>query len=364
MIVRAFGALLMLAPLGVMAETLNTTQILQRSYQSNCLDWKVVGVCLWLHCKYGRCRVNTTIRVSHKLPDLVFTAYDHPGQTPWTEMRLLPDLFDIGGGSFPIIDSQTSSSLRFKEVDAIGHPLPLQRKLFNVPYLCRSQAKPLFPYYRSVQDILEWRNNGIESLRVESVTPGLREIGSWPGNSWGAIYPRNGFVMQSDDAKAAAVTVQRAADIVTQPDQVRVYVPFGYTGHRRVQHGDSKASTATACANSGGIWQTSKGPAADPNCARDQTVQECLKTPAARLSNTRGRCRQQTQMAWMPAINERNASWQMISPKTQSRCETFGSMANWSSGKTSRDGGYAWNLWRPYECCAPGKGKFIGYKTF
>ena len=104
-----------------MAETFTTADVAQRSLQSNCLDWKIVGVCLWLHCKYGRCRINTTPRVRHYLPDLVFTAYDHTGSPPWMELRaLLPLESGTGepfqGGSFPSTETADSHHLRFKEV--------------------------------------------------------------------------------------------------------------------------------------------------------------------------------------------------------------------------------------------------------
>ncbi|MDE0612303.1 MAG: TraU family protein [Gammaproteobacteria bacterium] len=176
--------------LPAMAETFTTVDVARRSLQSNCLDWKIVGVCLWLHCKYGRCRINTTPRVSHYLPDLVFTAYDHTGFSPWTELRaLLPGVGNLlQGGSFPSTETADQHYLRFKEVDAIGHPFPLRRKVFNVVYLCRSQAKPMFPYFISVLDHAEWRG-GLESARPESLTPGLREIGDWPRYSWGSVFP-------------------------------------------------------------------------------------------------------------------------------------------------------------------------------
>ena len=351
-----------------LAETFNTVDVAQRSIQSNCLDWKIVGVCLWLDCKYGDCQINTTPRVRHHLPDIVFTAYDQTGLPPWMELRILSHAAAfpgslLQGGSFPMMDAADGHALRFKEVDAVGHPFPLRKKIFDVPYLCRSQAKPMFPYFSSVLDHLEWRG-GLESVRPESVTPGLREIGTWPLNSWAPVFPRTGFIWQVEDAKAAAVAVQRAADIVTQPNQVRVYVPFGYSGHRHVRHGDPRATNREACERSGGSWQSGFAPPKPSRCAPSDPMNKCVAVGSPPTHVEFGRCRVQTQLAWLPPINERNARWQMISPITQSRCESFGSPSNWSYGKTSEDGSYAWNLWRPYECCAPGKGKFIGYKTF
>ena len=360
---------LLLCSLSVaMAETFSTVDVARRSLQSNCLDWKVVGACLWLHCKYGHCRINTTPRVRHHLPDLVFAVYDQTGAPPWTELRALLHLGSslgnlLQGGSFPSTDATDGHVLRFKEVDAVGHPFPLRRKVFDVAYLCRSQAKPMFPYFVSSLDHVEWRG-GLESARLESLTPGSREVGDWPRNSWGPVFPRTGFVWQAEDAKAAAVVAQRAADIVTQPGQARVYVPFGYDGHRRVTHGNPGAPNREACERSGGSWDSGSLAAEAPRCAPTVPLAECVSAASPPTRSQPGHCRQQAQLAWLPPINERNARWQMISPRTQSRCETFGSPLDWSFNKTSEDGSYAWNLWRPYECCAPGKGKFIGHKTF
>ena len=345
------------------AETFTSVDVATRSLQSSCLDWKIAGACLWLHCKFGRCRVITTPRIRHHLPDVVFAAYDQTGASPWREARaVLKHGAFLQGGSFPTTEVSGGHNLRFKEVDAIGHPFPWRQNVFDVPYLCRSQAKPLFPYFVSLLDHLEWRG-GLESARVESITPGLREIGNWPLNSWGALFPRTGFVQQAEDAKAAAVAVQRAADIVLQSGQARVYVPFGYDGHRQVTHGDPRAADRPACEQSGGVWHSAE-PASAVACDPAEPLAECAAYQQPSAPAAPGRCGQQAQVAWLPSINERNARWQMISPITQSRCETFGSPSNWSIDKTSEDGSYAWNLWRPYECCVPGKGKFIGTKTF
>ena len=364
----ALAVVLLSGPAAVTAETFTTADVARRSIQSNCLDWKVIGVCFWLHCKYGRCRINTTPRVHHYLPDLVFTAYDHTGSPPWTELRSVLPLGSVlgqllQGGSFPSTETADGHSLRFKEVDAVGHPFPLRRQVFGVTYLCRSQAKPMFPYYVSALDHAQWRG-GPESTRLESLTPGLREIGDWSRNSWGSVFPRSGFVWQAEDAKAAAVAVQRAADIVTQPNQARVYQPFGYDGHRRVVHGNPEAPNRESCERSGGAWDSASPAPKRRHCAPGAPLSDCVTPDPPPTHVQPGHCRQQAQWAWLPPINERNARWQMISPRTQSHCETFGSPGDWSHDKASRDGSYAWNLWRPYKCCAPGKGKFIGHKTF
>ncbi|WP_181943746.1 TraU family protein, partial [Klebsiella pneumoniae] len=91
-------------------------------------------------------------------------------------------------------------------------------------YSCKGAATAWQPYFLSNLDALMWRTGLPESVYPEALTPGRREIGATTaGNMWGNVYPRSGFVTQTDDYKAAAVTAQRAADIITRPGQIHVY---------------------------------------------------------------------------------------------------------------------------------------------
>ncbi|MBN0308483.1 TraU family protein, partial [Pseudomonas aeruginosa] len=61
----------------------------------------------------------------------------------------------------------------------------------------------------------------------EALIPGRREIGTRTGlNLWGNVYPRGGFLHQTDDHKSGAVVAQRAGDIVTRRNQIHVYQPL------------------------------------------------------------------------------------------------------------------------------------------
>ena len=73
------------------------------------------------------------------------------------------------------------------------------------------------PYFLSTLDSAAWRTGVPESLYPEALVPGQREIGSQAAaNMWGNVYPRSGFVSQTDDDKASAVVAQRVADIITR----------------------------------------------------------------------------------------------------------------------------------------------------
>ena len=132
-----------------------------------------------------------------------------------------------------------------------------------------------------------------------SLIPGLREIGTWPLQTWGGVYPRTGWTTQAEEPKAAAINAQRAGDIVTRWGQPHIYVPItgGSSSRQRV-------------------WPP--GPLVEDN-------------PATGV-------------------------WQMLLPRAESTCKVFGtndlaSFTGWGGGRVDAQGDYAWNLWRPYSCC-------------
>ena len=70
-------------PLTIQGDTLSTEEIVARSQSTDCLDWKISGICIWLRCSIFGCQVVTTPRISHHLPDFVVSSYAQTGQSPW-----------------------------------------------------------------------------------------------------------------------------------------------------------------------------------------------------------------------------------------------------------------------------------------
>lgn len=68
---------------------INTATIMASSASTGCLDYKVVGTCFWLFCTYFGCKVRTSTKVRHFLPEMVVSAYNHDGQNPWSEMNVV-----------------------------------------------------------------------------------------------------------------------------------------------------------------------------------------------------------------------------------------------------------------------------------
>ena len=327
-----------------MAETFTTAEIISRSVSKECLDWKITGACFWLVCS-PKCKIRTTPKIQHNLPDLTVAAYPH--DMPWLEIRLanaaLPKniaaTLATGGGDASR-EGSDSTQVRFKEVQVVGNPAAKFRNVFGVPFLCKSKTKALHQYFDSskITNVIQWRGEGIDQTKAESWIPGMREIGRWPINTWGSIYPRTGMLAQAEDPKAGAVIAARAIDIVTREGQGFDYTQFGYSGYRQETWGDPLAKTEKDCKETGGRW-------APPNPF----------DPHER----NGRCYTRRSVQWLPSSDEKTNRWQMISPVVSKECETFGSAEAWSDGKESEDGNYAFNYWREYKCCIPRSGKFL-----
>ena len=282
------------------AETVTSPEILAASADFGCLDYRVVGGCAWLRCSGvpPSCTLTTSVKYRHYVPDAVVTAYPSAGRSPWTEMRGLDGTAD-GGTYARGAPTRAATGLRFKLAQVVGSPgIAWIEALDLGTTVCEPAATPLEPYYVANQDPM-WRAPALQALLTARHLPrAVREPGPL-GSLWGNLYPRTGFVQQVHDYKAGAVAAQRAADIVTRSDQAHVY---------------------QALTGGGGVG------------------------------------------AWPPgAVVEGDAGthrWQPLSPRTGS-CAVFADSAappvgtvDPLGGNVSEGGAYAWNLWRPYRCCA------------
>ncbi len=339
---RLWLTLGLLAPLTSIAGSITTPGIVTATAGAipACLQWAIIGACVWLNCTPFGCTIKTSAMVGHYNPDLVVSAYHRTGDSPWVEMAtlygglqktlgqtLVSGLMDVAIGEGDRANDKFHRShkdLIFKEADAIGHPL--QSVLGHLPkgleptgsipgayrnrisaadaveILCPSETLPFTPYLLSTADLIAWRFGLPETVYPQALIPGLRELGHWPLNTWGAVYPRSGFVTQAEDPKAGAVVAQRAGDIVTRLGQPHVYQPTGIpVPHKR-----------------SGFWVWPPGP--------------------------------------LREVDHRTGYWQMLTPRPEDRCAVFGqndtkTPVSWADGKVDPAGDYAWNLWRPYRCC-------------
>ena len=86
--------------------------------------------------------------------------------------------------------SLSAEDARFKNADAIGHPVGVAFNQFisAFGFICGGAGTPFVPYLLSTFDTLAWRYNVPEALYPEALVPGQREIGSRAGLAlWGNV---------------------------------------------------------------------------------------------------------------------------------------------------------------------------------
>ncbi|MCT8873754.1 TIGR03756 family integrating conjugative element protein [Shewanella xiamenensis] len=314
---------------------INSADIVQQSISLSCIDWKPVGVCFWLKCTLFGCNVQTSVKVRHFNPDAVVQVYQNPNEVPWEEMSFVSHVTDLGqtattpsmAREVPLAQTNNeranksavprqNAKIISRHVAIIGSPgiISVAKMLDATEYGCDSGVTPYMPYYVSTLDYFSWRWPYADYLYPSVFVPGMREVGERKdgqnetflfSGKFGNVYPRIGSLLQGDSYKASAVFAQRAADIVTDQSALHVYQ---FLGEKR-----SKS----------GWWP--------PGQVKEWTSKE--------------------------------GKWQMLSPTPEDKCHIFGEPSTRKDGsgfdaaydgyqhRRSKNGDYAWQLWRPYSCC-------------
>ena len=282
------------------------------------MHYKIIGLCFWQAPGYSA--PTATLKLDHYLPDAVVSVYTQPTNNPWGFAKTIDPVFYQAGKAqlkrfahenmgygHEHDNSQRDINNRFHEVDIIGNPALII--LGGYALMLPSAATPYVPYYSSLLDAYAWRFPALERFYPGSFVPGLHEVGTLIIHDWGSVYPRNGYVNQPDDAKAAAVDALRASTIVTAEGQPHVYQPL-----------------SSVCGS---------------HCHAD-AVKE----------------------------NSQDTQYQLIYPNVEKQCIVFGGsdithLHPWESDASIKGNDrYIWILWRHYRGCVPGVGHYIGSIDF
>lgn len=257
-----------------------------------CIDYQLAGVCLWLRCTFWGCSTETSVKVKHYIPDLVVQVYTDNQSLPLADVNaLMPS--PHGAVNSARRSASRLTERKIKAADAFGNPLSsISASVFNgFEYACGGSATAYQPYFVSSLDFTAWRLSVPEMVYPESLNI-FNVLRSSSTGAWGNLYPRNGYIQQSDEYKATAIIAQRVGDIVTRSGQPHVYTQL-------------KANSRD------GYW-----PPGELNVA-----------------------------------DEDSGKWQMLLPRKENSCKVFPSESAITSNDRSKYGAYAWNLWRPYSCC-------------
>lgn len=248
-----------------------------------CIQFAVVGVCVWIVCYYT-CKTSITLKYGHFNPEAVVEVVNQQGIDRVED----PKRTDT--------HNRNHNNLINQDAAVIGHPL-------SGEIYCPSHADAGEIYFVSLLDKPAWRWGGLDTFTLAALIPGLREIGAWPLNTWGNLYPRTGWTIQSSQPKSAGVVAQRAGDIVTRTGQAHIYNAIS---GKKIFVADKKFT-----------WAPSKGLTENTN-----------------------------RYGW----------FQMMSPKLERQCILFGDndtlhLTDYGGGRVSGGGDYAYTMYRPYTCC-------------
>ncbi|RBW47314.1 hypothetical protein DS885_03970 [Psychromonas sp. B3M02] len=260
----------------------------------DCTDYCFEGTCMFLSCGFTGCTIRSSLRMSHRNPDFVVSAFSELGDNPWTEFRLIwGDLeksvgesviswigssADTGGGKTTTKASKGGTgnkvlSTTFREVDVAGYYYDFSQ--IDDDYFCDSTTKPFVPYYSSGFDAYLWRTGLTDILYTPLIF--TESIGIPYIKEWGSLYWRTGFIKQLNPAKANAVLSMRAVNIVSSNNNSRVYMPSTGTPSGSSQKFFFTPSTTKADGSDGSAWQM-RLPKKDDTCVVFDEIAESENT--------------------------------------------------------------------------------------
>lgn len=306
------------------AAQISTQQVTQESLAAwqSCGGWQMIGFCLWVtYTIYGPV-YQMEPKVQHFNPDVVISVFSMNGTNPWKEVQPYSKQALQDDYNFVRTDPGKGKpgNMIWKNVDAIGNPTDIG-KVAGDSLLCESSTTGFVPYFLSSLDSIFWRTGITEVIYPQSSIPGLEDLGYGTPNDWGNVYPREAYIIGSDERKASPVIAYRAADIIY--DQ---FAPHFYISARKPSRQ--------------GWW----GPGS------------LMLTPLGFLTDS---------------LNQR---WQRLAPQPQTSCAVWpdetsvvASMSPATAatndyrvlGPETENRGYVYNLWRPYACCQRGGSNLV-----
>jgi len=280
--------------------TVTSAEIVAAGLDVACVDYQVVGGCVWMTCTLLVCEFDISIRAEHRIPEAVVSVYPYAGRGSWVEgnrLVMTTSWAREGGASDEGGARAREQALKFKHADVIGSPAVTgawSAHVVSSPLLpfCAPQTWPMTPYFISTYDPA-WRDPVVETPLT--LRHGLARVGKG-ASTFAGLYPRIGFVNQGHDYKSALTAAIRAMDIVTQDYQPHVYMPLDH--YRQTAQGQ---------------WPPGRG---------DEVYYQ-------QLTPTRQSCRK------LPDIDD---TLYVTDPYR---------------GRLNQARGNAWQVWRRYGCCAP-----------
>ncbi|RZS35406.1 TraU family protein [Corticibacter populi] len=387
----------------------NTAAIISNTIAAapSCLSYRVEGLCFFLYCSWRGCRIRTSLRVSHYVPDAIVSTYNAASQHPWGDLgavvattltaassTMLATLPDSSAGGMNTAAAMAS----FKGADAFGNPVGMFAQMISSGGVFSVPTTLAIPDTSEISGFLsnELPNIGKQWTQVP------QEIASGVGS--GAV-----SMLSGKEALLSAVrTLMSTVDAVRRVTQIYntigniqsalssisqiVGIINGATGGQTIfcpgaasmfslhfsseldayfwrgvmplemlypqawvptlgEVGTGVTTWGSIYPRTGEIIQGHPVKASAVLAERVNSIISRSNQPHiyARLKVNGGSGYRYFKQGTDP-------KWQMLYPVADRSCATFGgndslSLSSWGDGRTSTEDGYSWNLWRKYECC-------------
>ncbi len=195
----------------------------ESSVDMDCVDFKVLGVCVWLTVTLWSIDIDYSPVISNYTPDAKVEVFHSKNDTPYLPAKLNHKVTELVGSTLGEayfgfeLDNLSSGSEGYRSAHVMGNPMleahsQVMKSLFDAMDLgyCGSNVEPFQTYFHSDIDFIEWRS-GIMEMIFYPVNI-LRRVYSG-ASMWGSLYPRSGWTVNSSPYISASIAALRAGAI-------------------------------------------------------------------------------------------------------------------------------------------------------
>jgi hypothetical protein len=377
----------------------------------SCFSYRVTGVCFFLRCTPFGCSVETSIRVSHYMPDVLVSTYNDQYIHPWRDVGgVVSGIGDRIGAAIlrsPVDASANTSAKKrgaaepvtMKTVDAIGNPAVLINNSGNqlvVPGISELMSFPstlpeiLREWAVAPVGLMQQAGEGVVNLLTN---PGaLMNTVTGVGNLMGGMGPdmssmgpaasggmdaasQSGFQEQlgqlggmltgaadaggggdmlcPSSADAFGVYFQSDVDSLFWRSMIPLellYVGSWLPGYNEVSHLPLVNTWGSVYPRTGELVQQHPVKA---SAVLAERVSRIIRRPSQPHIYAHLRPKSSGSFVWFAQVAD--PRWSMVHPYP-SGCHTFGAndsvaLIGYGDYRNTPNNSHVWNLWTRYECC-------------
>lgn len=370
----------------------------------SCLSYRVEGVCFFLRCKLVACWIETSIKISHYVPDVVVSTYNEPLRHPWTDLGV-PVATAVGAAGSSIVGRLLDSSAggldtpsgmtNYKSADAIGNPAAMLASM-------ATGGSPSMPKTLPIPGIVElakfpqelpnlarqWAQ--VPKEVVNTVASDAKKMLEAPGQLLSGLQT----IMKSIDGVRQVIEVAEIVQQVQQGMEIfeqvgsmvsgmtggsMLFCPGGSSPFYLHYQSELDApfwrgilpvemvypqSWVPGLGEVGNGYSQTWGPTYPRTGELIQS--HPVKTSAVLSERVASILYKSAQPHVYTKVEPADSGhvyfsggahkWQMLHPSPASSCVTFGandslSLTTFGDGQTDPADGYSWNLWKQYTCC-------------